>query len=299
MIMAAVLSLVLASPAPAPCTVADLMPAFWEYRDAARMLPLAEQERLFEERIRKPSSALYEGVFFDSPRAAAEIVSRALRRLPTIEAELRNLSRRLSAEVPDAIERFRETFPLFRCRAPIYLVYSAGVLDVATRSVSGEDAVILGIDELARREEPLSPRIAHELFRVYHRERVSKTPDAFYWVMWSEGLASYVSRRLNPEVRDDRICCLPSAAPIDAALSRVVAGALERLDSSEREDYRLYFVAGSEPIDIPMRSGYLLGYRIAAEAGKTRSLEELADMDPMEVRELVEAVLRQFEPEAR
>ena len=42
-----------------------------------------------------------------------------------------------------------------------------------------------------------------------------------------------------------------------------------------------------------------LGYRIAAEAGRTRSLEELADLQPADVRGLVEAGLRRMQTGSR
>jgi hypothetical protein len=290
MIAAAVLSLVLSPPA--PCSTTDLMPAFWKYWDAAKSLSPAEQERLFEQRMIAPNQAVYDGVFHEVPRPVPEIVGDALAKMPAIEADMRELSGRLSSELPRQIARFRETFPRFRCDTDVYFLFSAGAFDGGTREVSGKDALMFGIDVIARLEEPLSPLVIHELFHVYHGERIPKAPEAFYWQMWEEGLASYVSRRLNPEVPESQVCCIPPAADIDAAREKVVGGALERLDSAQQEDYRRYFLGGKEPIDIPRRSGYLLGYRIAADAGKTRTLEQLAELPPAAVRRLVESGLR-------
>lgn len=275
-----------------PCAPTDLTPAFWRFWDAAKALPPPERERLFEERVVTPNRAVYAGVFHEAPRSAKEIVDAALERLPPIESDARALSARLVRELPEEIARFREAFPQFRCRTPIYFLYSAGAFDRATRSVAGADALIFGIDEIARLKVPDSSLLLHELFHAYHDQRVTKTPDAFYWRMWSEGLASYVSGRLNTDASVNSVCCLPPAAPIDASLPKIIAGALERLDSNKPEDEQRYFLDGTEPIDIPRRSGYLLGYRIAVEAGKTRSLDELADMDPTEAREIVEDALK-------
>jgi hypothetical protein len=285
----------LAAPSPDPCAAIDLTPAFWKFWDAAGSLPAAERERLFEERVMAPNRAVYAAVFHDAPRPLKEIVNGALDRLPAVERDARALSARLAAELPGAIARFREAFPQFRCRTPVYVLYSAGLFDHTTQPVSGTDALLFGIDEISRRKEPLSPVLVHELFHVYHAQRVTKTPDVLYWRMWSEGLASYVSGRLNSDESAMHACCLPAAAPIDAALGKIIVGALERLDSNQQEDDRRYFEDGAEEIDIPRRSGWLLGYRVAVEAGKTRSLEELADMDPTEVRELVEDGLRLLE----
>jgi len=277
--------------APGACAATDLMPAFWSYWDAAKGLPRDEQVRLFQERVMGSNAAVYAGVFENVPRPVPQIVGESLGGMPAIESGMRELSSRLSDELPRQIARFREAFPKFRCETATYFVYSAGAFDGATRDVSGREALMFGLDVIARLKEPLSPLFTHELFHVYHAERVSKAPEAFYWQMWEEGLASYVSGKLNP---GEPACCLPPAPPIDAALPKIVAGALERLDSEKPEDYRLYFLGSKDALDIPQRSGYVLGERIAAEAGKTRSLEELADLPPADVRKLVESELRRM-----
>jgi hypothetical protein len=270
------------------------MPAFWTYWDAAKGVPRDEQVRLFQERVIGPHAAVYAGVFDNVPKPIPQIIGGSLDGMPAIEAGMRELSGRLSEELPRQIARFREAFPKFRCDTAVYLLYSAGAFDGATRDVSGKEALMFGLAVIARLKEPLSPLFVHELFHVYHAERIPKAPEAFYWNLWEEGVASYVSQKLNP---DEQACCLPPAPPIDAALPKIVAGALERLDSEKPEDYRPYFLGTQDPLDIPKRSGYLLGYRVAAEAGKTRSLEELADLRPAEVRRLVEAGLRGMQSE--
>ena len=244
-----------------------------------------------------PNAAVYDGAFHGAPVPVAKFVGDALAKVPAIEPDMRELSGRLSAELPRQITRFRETFPRFQCDTAVYFLYAAGAFDGATREVSGKDALMFGLDTIARLKEPLSPLFAHELFHVYHAERIPKPPEAFYWQMWEEGLASYVSRRLNPDVPESQVCCVPPAEAVDAVLAKVVTGALERLDSAKEDDYRRYFLGGEEAIDIPRRSGYVLGYRIAAEAGKTRSLEELAELPPDQVRKLVESGLKRMERE--
>jgi hypothetical protein len=302
-IAAAVLALALSAadpPAPAPgagpCAATDLMPDFWKYWDAANGLPREEQVRLFQERVSGPHAAVYTGVFDKAPKPVPQIVGDSLAKMPEIEAGMRELSAKLSDELPRQIARFREAFPKFRCGTAVYLLYSAGAFDGATRDVSGKDALMFGLDVITKLKEPLSPLFTHELFHVYHAERIPKAPDAFYWNMWEEGLASYVSAKLNP---GEQACCLPPAPPIDAALAKIVSGALDRLDSGKPEDYRPYFLGGENALGLPQRSGYVLGYRIVAEAGKTRSLEQLAELKPADVRKLVESGLRRMRIETR
>jgi hypothetical protein len=289
------LALALSSPPeaapPGPCAATDLMPAFWTYWDAAKGLARDEQVRLFQERVMGPNAAVYAGVFTNVPKSVPEVVDESLNRMPTIEAGMRELSGRLPDELPRQIARFREAFPKFRCETATYFLYSAGAFDGGTRDVSGKDALMFGLDEIARLKEPLSPLFTHELFHVYHAERIPNAPEALYWQIWEEGLASYVSGKLNP---GEPACCLPPAAPIDAVLPKIAAGMLERLDSEKPEDYRRYLLGSPDTLDIPKRSGYVIGERIAADAGKTHSLEALADLPPAEVRKLVESELRRM-----
>jgi hypothetical protein len=102
-----------------------------------------------------------------------------------------------------------------------------------------------------------------------------------------------VSRKLNPQVPEQKACCLPPLETMKGELPRVAADLLGRLDSSEKSDYARYFLGG-QTLDIPPRSGYYLGYLVASEAGKTRSLEELAALPPPEVRSLEEKELRRL-----
>jgi hypothetical protein len=62
------------------------------------------------------------------------------------------------------------------------------------------------------------------------------------------------------------------------------------LDSEQPEDYARYLLGGTT--DIPARSGYYFGYRVAAELARDRSLRELALLQPEIVRPLMEASLR-------
>ena len=280
-----------ATPTAPDCRTTDLMPAFWSFWEKARGQSAAEQYRLFDELVRKPNDAVYEGVFHGVPKPPAEFVPKSFEAVPAIEASMRDLSQRLSAELPAELAAFREAFPRFRCSTPVYFVYSAGAFDGATRDVSGKTALMFGLDVIARLKEELSPLVVHELFHVYHGEAVAEDPETFSWALWAEGLATYVSRRLNPKVPESQVCCMPQVA--DSALPRLAGEALSLLDSEKREDYARFFLGGKE-LDIPSRSGYYLGYRIASEAGKTRTLEELAAMKPGEVRPLVERELQRM-----
>jgi hypothetical protein len=283
-----------AAPGPAvDCQVTDLMPAFWKFWETAGGQSPADRHRSFVRMVQEPNAAVYEGVFHGLSKPAAELVPRALEKVPGIEEAMRELSGRLAAELPGELAAFREAFPGFRCATPVYFLYSAGAFDGATRDVSGHSALMFGLDVIARLGEKPPPLVVHELFHVYHAQAVAEEPDTFSWALWSEGLATYVSRRLNPDVPEQQACCLPPIGPAEAVRERLAMEALGLLDSEKPEDYARFFLGGNPP-DIPSRSGYYLGYRIASEAGKTRSLAELATMKPGEVRTLEERELRRM-----
>ena len=64
--------------------------------------------------------------------------------------------------------------------------------------------------------------------------------------------------------------------------------------------YKQFFYGSTEKnLEVPPRSGYLVGWRIAEALGKTRSLAQLAALTPAESRALVERALRELQAGAR
>ena len=269
------------------------MPQFWEYWERAKGLDPSRQFRLFEEMVQKPNAAVYEGAFHGAPKPPSEFVSKTLAQVPELETRMGELSRKLAADLPSELDAFRKAFPKFRCTVPVYFLFSGGAFDGATRDVSGKTALLFGLDVIARLNEELSPLVVHELFHVYHGEAVSEDPETIAWGLWQEGLATYVSRKLNPNVAEQAVCCLPEIDAVKAELPRISTELLAALDSKDRKTYARFFLGGQE-LDIPARSGYYVGYLVAEDAGKTRSLEELAALSPGDARALEEKALRRF-----
>jgi uncharacterized protein YjaZ len=83
---------------------------------------------------------------------------------------------------------------------------------------------------------------------------------------------------------------VPIRPAIEANRKQAICKVLQRLDSTESGN--LFFGGGKDLDGLPPRAGYYIGYLAAAEAGKTRSLKQLAAMPAEQVRPLVEASLR-------
>lgn len=233
---------------------------------------------------------MYEAVFRGLPVAADALVPRATVDALNVEPLVRALSSALAADLPSQLDAFRRAFPDFRCELPVYFLFAAGAFDGATRRIDDRPALLFGLDVVARvHGERLAPLVIHELFHVHHDVVVPDAPDRLYWALWKEGLATLVSRRLNPDVPEGQVCCLPDVTAAQRALPRLAAEVLARLDSERPEDYARYFFGGAT--DIPSRAGYYLGYLVAETASRDRSLSQLVRLSPGEVRTVVERTL--------
>jgi hypothetical protein len=276
------------------CSVTNLMPAFWPYWEAARDAEPDDQLRLFNEMLRTPYAAVYDSILSGLPISPDELVPLAIHGARPVEATMRELSGRIDAELPRQLALFKQHFPDFQCTTPVYFLFAAGAFDGAVRQVSGRTTLLFGLDVIARMHgDMLSPLFVHELFHIYQRAVVPVAPEKLYWAVWQEGLATYVSRQLNPDVPESGICCLPDVPSVTAAMPTLIPDLLSRLDSEQQEDYARYLLGGTT--DIPARSGYYLGYRVAAQLAKDRSLSDLALLQPEVVRPLMEASLRAIE----
>lgn len=168
-------------------------------------------------------------------------------------------------------------------------------MDGGTRTVDGHTYMIFGTDVMARIYEPggTTPFFHHELFHFYHKAYFGEC-EAFWCSLWSEGLATYVSEQLNPGA-DDRAMLLTLPEPIrpavDANLNYAVCEARSRLDSEEMSDYAPFFFGNAHIERLPPRSGYYIGYLVAKEAGRTRTVQQLAHLSVAEARPIVEAAL--------
>ena len=71
-------------------------------------------------------------------------------------------------------------------------------MDGGTRSVKGQRYLVFGADVMARVTTPgrERPFFHHELFHVYNEKFFSEC-DPLWCALWMEGLAVYVSERLN------------------------------------------------------------------------------------------------------
>lgn len=110
-----------------------------------------------------------------------------------------------------------------------------------------------------------------------------------------------MASQLNPEASDSELLLVnPSFFPggkislrgaIENNRQEAVCTTLARLDSKADKDYSAFFSGGVLNDRLPPRMGYYLGYLVAREAGRTRTLKQLAQMKPTEIKPVVENAL--------
>jgi hypothetical protein len=213
-----------------------------------------------------------------------ELILKSLKDYPQKRVEIEDMAGRFRSLLAPSERSFEAQFGPMTGFRPIVLVHSLGEFDGGTRSLPGGGRLMFGADMMARlyKNKAVQPFFHHELFHLYHG-RTFDDCNAVWCNLWSEGLATYVSHRMNPGATDDELL-LSTPVPLRAVLAR--------LDSTDGKDSNALFSSGKLSESLPSRSGYYIGYLIAAGAGKSRSLQELAQLENAEVRPLVEKNLR-------
>jgi len=205
------------------------------------------------------------------------------------------------------VERTQASFAKlngFRCDFPIYLTDSLGQFDGAGRIVDGRRSLVLGVDTLDAEQDRISLRVflAHEIFHRYHFMVGGFSDDAadrqpLWRTLWAEGLATYASRTLNPGATIGQALMLPTdlakrAAPLTP---QIAADMLSHLDEVNPDVYRTYFTYGNKAVTargLPWRSGYYVGYLVAARLARRHTLSALAHLPPRRVHMMVRVALQ-------
>lgn len=303
---ACVLQMLLVSPARAACPIVDV---FAEFLDAAAGAPASSDASiaLFHRAILSRHPELYTpDVLGLAPGAALDrLIPPAMTRAKSDPA-WRAMHVRLRAEIPRIAALFRTRFPNFRCDFPVYLVPSFGALDGAGRVVAGRPALVIGVDAVAEYEtaDQIPVFVTHELFHRYHDQAAGFSDDPgerqpLWGALWAEGLATYVSARLNPTRPLADALLLPRdlearARPMLPAIGADLVPRLEAVDPAAFRRYFTYGNADAQARGLPWRSGYYLGYRVAADLARSHDLPALAKLRGRPLLAAIRASLRRL-----
>jgi hypothetical protein len=283
----------------ASCKVVDLMPAFWlsfADGDAAARLRM---------KVIDPHPELYNENYISLPSGAKWQTSIASERayVDTHRQEVNAAERYLSLQVQPIMAEFQRTFPDYKCDFTFYIAPSFGQMDGSAGLVNGHPLIIFAPDVIPRYHKlsDLKVLIDHETFHIYHRqstgtygasaEAVPTTLNA----LWTEGLATFISWRMNPRVSLD-IALLQPGIPEGANphLADIAKDLLAHLDSKDERTYRRYFVGGGQPPGYPPRAGYYVGTLVAQDLSARHTLLQLAHLNGAELHALIVTALEKL-----
>jgi hypothetical protein len=281
--------------------------AFADFWDANHDQPPAAQVAAFKTTVAPTFPAFYKAERFKSfltPAQYDERIVTAVRDFPAIRTTYVQKAQQFGVQLPGYMASFKATFPDFVAPDDIYVVHSLGEMDGGIRPIDGKDTLIFGIDRMVqlRGDDDQSAFFHHELFHHYHLPRVAECGTNSVWSsLWVEGLATYVSKVLNPQANEkELLLTVPNdmAARTRAVLPAALAQLESALDKEDQQTYAdLFLFRGTDPL--PRRRAYYLGYLVAQEAGKTRDVRQLANMTCDEVKPLVFATVHRLRENAQ
>jgi hypothetical protein len=286
-----------------PCSYQDLMPAYEKFsletaaltpeqraaafvKDFAAQYPDYYAPKVFGDETKMRASAAR---FFDAKRSAAVFPD-----FPPLTPErIAAMGRVAGSQFAEQQQRFIQTFADFSCATEVEFGPSLLKFDGHPVEFDGKSHLLFGVDVIAAVHEPadMPAFFDHEIFHLYHRQVIgAQAPqgedDPAWWTMWVEGLATYVSQRMNPELNAQQVLWSPKNMVARMQLEQVRAAKLMLLDIDKTgSDADRWFLAGQTVEGLPPRAGYYLGYLFAKWAGDGEALPVLARMAPKKVRD--------------
>jgi hypothetical protein len=283
--------------------VTNIVPDFLSFWAAAESKDETTQIRMFRQIVMQPHPELFvesvvnlgqkQGTEEENHRIAAY-----LKQIPPLVPVIRVLNDRLQADLQTYIPDFARVFPDYLPSTPVYFTISLGHFNGAAREVGGQNALLFGVDVIARDGPDARVRVLfdHELFHQYHASlKLPQSDDAgqLWQSLWAEGLATYVSWRMNPSADENDVLfdetLAGRARPLLPALA---ADLLRNLRSKDPDEYDKYFLGNGTDKNIPGRSGYFVGFLVASRLGQSSTPLALAHLHGPELRSQIEQVLR-------
>jgi hypothetical protein len=265
----------------------------------SRIAPPKRESRakLFAQLVIRPHPEVYNRpqIF----KTDLETLERYLDELPEYLPAIKHLQKSFEEQRASIQARFQNAFPDFdTSKARVYLILSLFRFDGKIPH-DNPRTLLFGLDGIAKfhgADARLSVILSHELFHVYHFQ-VNPLPRdidevQLYRLVWQEGLATYVSKVLNPDASladiflDPRLAVEgPKYVPLFA---QSLLTQLESKDDATAARYLSYRRGGQTPA----RLGYLIGYEIAKRAAANHQLAELARLRGGELLNLMRSEVK-------
>lgn len=293
------------SPAPAApasdFTIHNFMPDFWEFWKAAENQPVERQAELWQSLYVSKHQAVFDDLAGPCKDQwdPAWARSRYFPNLPKIVPAMREAAENLPEKLEAARTRFRGLFGDMNWGGDIYVMASGYCFNGRAQIVQGRGAILFGMDStVALGQKDITPGMTHELFHRYHHQFFDFEASRNYplWTtLWAEGLAQYVSEKLNPSASEVDLSHVPagSVQRVDATRRELAADFLKKFDSTQETDAKVWFndIRSQDPL-VPARGGYELGVLVAKELAKRYSVQTMAHWSQTEAKPKIQAALK-------
>lgn len=297
----ATLALIAATPTVAQvCPYENLLPEFAQFVATTADLPPPARAEAFVERFAAKHPDFYSEQMFGT---RAKQVERALRLFdpekspkfpgarPTTLDDILATGRTITTDYARIEGTFRKAFPDYTCKTPISFGLSLYMFDGnQSADTPGQPRMRFGVEMITLLHPPqeLPPFFQHELFHIYlaqtvNSDALSGADQPVWWALWDEGLATYVSWKLNPKLSAAEIFWMPRDMDTQMQPKLAEAARLMLPDLDGKEGYSRWFTASSNPPGLPPRSGYYLGYLLAKRLDRG-DLAALARIPPEQVQ---------------
>ena len=281
----------------------DFTPDFWRFWEAAQNQPVEQQARLWQQLNVAPHQAVFDDLAapckdqYDAAWARAHYFPD----LPRVVPAIRSIVAGLTQQLEQANSRFLKTFPDMRWSGDVYVMASGYCFNGRAQMIQGRSALLFGVDAMAALgQKDLIPGMQHELFHRYHRQFFDFEASRAYplWTaLWAEGLATYVSKQLNPSASELDLGLVPLGLvrQVDERRAEIADDFLRRFESTAEQDATLYFNSNEskDPV-VPGRAGYELGVLVAGDLSKQHSIQTMAHWSQAEAKTQVRAALERI-----
>lgn len=281
-----------APPAPAYRLI-DLSDDFLALYDRTAGQPTADRVAAFKAEIVPQFADFYGKDRYPdlSQKRYDQRIARAFDRFPTLREAYQRADASFVSALGPALESFTHELPDMGPIGDIYLVHSLGEMDGGTRDFDGRHYFVFGADVIAQLHPPGTERpfFHHELFHVYQRQWFAGC-EQIWCNLWAEGTAVLAAAELNPGASDDQLLLTvpePIRAQADANFTEAVCAVRARINSSNSADSNALFSFSRMNAHLPPRFGYYIGYRVAQEARRTHTLQQLAHMNATQAHNAV------------
>ena len=283
------------------CAYEDLMPDFFALKERTESLGAKARGQVFVRDFVAAHPDYYATEVFGDLSALTDEAARLFNPAswptvpgypPLTEERMLQTGTSVGELFARAQRRFMAEFPDFSCDT--FVAFGPSLFGFDGRTYRGSDGrarLLFGMDMIAlfHAPEDMPGFFQHELFHLYQSQvlGLDEPPETLvWWALWNEGLATYVSHELNPELTPAQIFWYPRDldVQVERNLAHWAALLLGELEETGGKPYARWFTAGASGDGPPPRAGYYLGYRLAQELARGRSLAELARLPPDEVR---------------